>query len=233
MAPTYSVGTRDRSSDGFRGSAILTIRPIQTSRSTSGRMMTDLKSHLRREALARRDALEIDDRLDWDQAICERVLALPMLAGTSGPVSAYWPIRSEADPRPILEALSQRGVPTCLPVPGADGLRFRAWTPWQPLVPVGFGTLAPPEGVPLVRPSVLLMPLAAFDRAGHRIGYGQGHYDRTLAALAADGGEKPITIGLAYGVQEVASVPAEPHDWRLDAIVTPDMALVMGESLSA
>lgn len=189
--------------------------------------MTDLKLQLRREALARRDRLEIDDRLEWDQAICERALALPMLAGTTGPVAGYWPIRSEADPRPVLEALCARGVPTCLPVSGANGLLFRAWTPWEPLMPAGYGTLAPPGSSAVLRPCVLLMPLAAFDRAGHRIGYGKGHYDRALAALAGDGGTTPITIGLAYAVQEVASVPAGLHDWRLDAIVTPDATFVM------
>jgi 5-formyltetrahydrofolate cyclo-ligase len=191
-------------------------------------MTSDLKSQLRREALLRRDGLDIDERLAWDAQICARVLALPMLAGNSGPVSGYWPIRSEADPRPILEALSAAGVATCLPVPGPDGLIFRAWSPWEPLVPAGFGTLAPPDGVAVVRPCVLLMPLAAFDCAGHRIGYGKGHYDRALAAMSTDGGPRPITIGLAYAAQEVPHVPAETHDWPLDVIVTPEAALIKG-----
>jgi len=72
------------------------------------------KAALRAAALDRRDALEIDDRLEWDSEIAARVLALPVWE-SPGPVSAYWPMRSEADPRPILEALNERGLPLCLP----------------------------------------------------------------------------------------------------------------------
>lgn len=184
--------------------------------------MTD-KATLRRAALARRDALEIDDRLGWDEAIAARALALPELLETAGPVSGYWPIRSEVDPRPILEGLTARGIPTALPVVTPDGLVFRAWSPWEPLVPAGFGTLGPGTDAAVLYPAVLLVPLAGFDRAGHRIGYGQGHYDRALAALRQNDG--PVTaIGLAYAAQEVPTVPAEAHDIPLDIIVTPDAA---------
>ena len=171
------------------------------------------KAALRRAVLDRRDALEIDDRLEWDQAICEQALALDVWG--KGPVAAYWPIRSEADPRPILEGLAVSGLPLCLPVVADGGLAFRAWTPWEPVVPGGFGTLVPPETAPLLVPAVLVMPLAAFDRRGHRIGYGKGHYDRALALLPG-----ACTIGIAYGVQEVPAVPEEPHDHCLDLIVT-------------
>jgi 5-formyltetrahydrofolate cyclo-ligase len=171
------------------------------------------KAALRRAALVRRDALEIDDRLEWDQAIAERALALDIWG--KGPVAAYWPIRSEADPRPIMEGLAALGLPLCLPVVVDGGLVFRSWTPWEPVVPGGFGTLVPPETAPVMIPAVLVLPLAAFDRRGHRIGYGKGHYDRALARLPG-----ARTIGIAYGVQEVPVVPEEPHDYRLDIIVT-------------
>ncbi len=184
--------------------------------------MTD-KATLRRAALARRDALEIDDRLGWDEAIASRALALPELLETAGPVSGYWPIRSEVDPRPILEELAARGVPTALPVVTPDGLVFRAWTPWEPLVPAGFGTLGPGIDAPALRPAVLLVPLSGFDRVGHRLGYGQGHYDRVLAARRREGAPV-LAIGLAYATQEVPAVPAEAHDIPLDVIVTPEAA---------
>lgn len=171
------------------------------------------KAALRRAALIQRDALEIDDRLEWDQAICDQALALDVWG--KGPVAAYWPIRSEADPRPILEGLAALGLPLCLPAVLDGSLVFRSWTPWEPVVPGGFGTLVPPETAALMIPAVLVMPLAAFDRRGHRIGYGKGHYDRALAMLPG-----ARTIGIAYGVQEVATVPEEPHDHRLDLIVT-------------
>lgn len=177
------------------------------------------KSELRAEALERRDALEIDDRLIWDEAIVERVLALPVFSG-SGPVSAYWPMRSEADPRPILEALHVNGMALCLPAIVNGAMLFRRWAPWEPIVPGGFGTLVPEPQQPEVKPAILIVPLAAFDRRGYRIGYGKGYYDRALAGLGA-----VTAIGIAYGAQEIAAVPDEPHDQRLDWIVTEAEAI--------
>ncbi|MFL5156503.1 MAG: 5-formyltetrahydrofolate cyclo-ligase, partial [Microvirga sp.] len=67
-------------------------------------------------------------------------------------------------------------------------------------------------------PVALLVPLAAFDRQGHRVGYGKGHVDRSIAALSET--HPVLTIGLAYAAQEIARAPAEAHDRRLDLIVT-------------
>lgn len=208
MAPTYLVGVPGSKTPRPRW---LRTFPMRTDLQT-----TPLrgKSELRIEALARRDALEIDDRLEWDQAIVAGVLALPALAG-GGPVSAYWPMRSEADPRPVLEALHAQGIPLCLPAIVNGAMIFRSWAPWEPIVPGGFGTLVPEPQQPQVTPSILLVPLAAFDRRGYRIGYGKGYYDRALTELGA-----VTAIGLAYGAQEIAAVPDEPHDRKLDWIVT-------------
>jgi 5-formyltetrahydrofolate cyclo-ligase len=174
------------------------------------------KSALRKAALQLRDDLEIDDRLIWDEAICGRALALPALMQAQGPVAAYWPIRSEADPRPILVELAARGVGTALPVVLDGKLAFRRWTPWEPVIPGGFGTLVPQADAPLVTPTILVMPLSAFDRSLNRLGYGKGHYDTAIAGL---GGEV-MTIGIAYAAQETAGIPAEPHDQPLRFIVT-------------
>lgn len=172
------------------------------------------KSALRETALARRDALEIDDRLAWDPVIAETVLALPALAG-AGPVSAYWPMRSEADPRPILEVLHERGMALCLPAIVEKRMIFRRWAPYEPIVPGGFGTLVPEPRQSQVNPTILIVPLAAFDRRGYRIGYGKGYYDRALSELGAT-----ISIGIGYATQEIEAVPDEPHDRPLDWIVT-------------
>ncbi len=173
------------------------------------------KAALRAQALARRDALEIDDRLILDEAITEAVLALPVFEAAAGPVSAYWPMRSEADPRPVLEALQAQGLPLCLPAIVAKRMIFRRWAPYEPIVPGGFGTLVPDPAQPESVPAILIVPLAAFDRRGYRIGYGKGHYDAKLAELG------PVTsIGIAYAAQEIDAVPEEPHDRRLDWIVT-------------
>ncbi|MDO5632296.1 MAG: 5-formyltetrahydrofolate cyclo-ligase [Paracoccus sp. (in: a-proteobacteria)] len=132
-------------------------------------------------------------------------------------LAGYWPMRGEADPLP---AMATHDGPLCLPVvPGRDvPLIFRAWLPGAALEGGPFGTHHPPESAPVVVPQVLIVPLAAFDRAGQRIGYGGGYYDRTLAQLRAAG---PVTaIGLAFACQEVPAVPAGPFDQPLNLIVT-------------
>jgi 5-formyltetrahydrofolate cyclo-ligase len=187
-----------------------------------------LKKDLRREAAARRDGLDIDDRLIWDEAITALAVGLPELAPDAlgeGVVAAYWPMKSEVDPRAILEMLSARGMATALPYIGEDRVRFRLWTPWQPVEPVGSGTLGPGPSAPEVEPAVLLMPLLAFDAGGQRLGYGKGHYDRVLASLP-----DALPIGLAYDAQEIPDLPREPHDRSLTIIVTPSRIIRPAET---
>lgn len=183
----------------------------------SGLSLPETKARLRAEALARRDALDEGFRAEASARVAERVLALPELQGLQ-PVGAFWPIRSEIDIRPILDALAAHGQALCLPVVAKPTMLFRAWAPGTPLVQAGFGVSVPPPEAPVVRPRALLVPLAAFDRRGGRIGYGKGHYDGAIAALEAEG--PLLTIGVAFSAQEVASVPLEPHDRRLACIVT-------------
>lgn len=135
-------------------------------------------------------------------------------------VSGYCAIRTELEPAPALVALSARGHGLCLPVvPGRDvPLIFRAWTPDTPLVEGAFGARTPPGEAPVVTPTVLIVPLLAFDATCQRLGYGGGYYDRTLALLRAAG---PVrAIGLAYEAQRVDTVPTEATDQPLDAVVT-------------
>jgi 5-formyltetrahydrofolate cyclo-ligase len=181
------------------------------------------KATLRARALARRDALDRDSRLAWDRAIAARSLALPVWAGAAGPVSAYWPMRSEADPRPILDALHALGLPLCLPATAGGRMVFRRWAPGRPLVPGGFGTSVPATDEPELAPAILIVPLAAFDRRGYRIGYGRGYYDRALTELGPT-----LSIGIGYAAQEVDAVPEEPHDRPLDWIVTEREAIPCG-----
>ncbi|MEM9707493.1 MAG: 5-formyltetrahydrofolate cyclo-ligase [Pseudomonadota bacterium] len=170
------------------------------------------KSRLRAEARARR--AEAHRSVDLGPALAEldRVLS-----GLPHPVAFYWPIRTEADPRPSMERAARRG-PVCLPVTHGTGpLTFRAWEEGTPLARDDFGTEFPAAG-PDSRPLTLVVPLLAFDRRGHRLGYGAGHYDRTLDILRAEG---PITaIGFAYSAQKIARIPNEPTDQPLDLIVT-------------
>ncbi|MCX5480908.1 5-formyltetrahydrofolate cyclo-ligase [Kaistia geumhonensis] len=179
-----------------------------------------LKSGLRAAALARRDALSEGHRAAASAAAVAR--AKPILVDLTGlVVSAYWPIRSEADPMPLLAVATERGAIAALPVTTPSGLVFRRWQHGEALVPAGFGTLGPSPASPEVTPDLMIMPLAAFDRRLHRIGYGKGHYDRAIDALAAKG-RRPRLLGLAFAAQEVDKVPDEPHDIPLDFIVTEE-----------
>ena len=182
-------------------------------------MMTDKspKDLLRAEALARRAKLSAADRVAFSVLITERVLPFaPQMKG--GPVGGFWPIRTEIDPRPSLKRLSELGLRAALPVVMPSGLIFRTWNMSEALIEGPFGLSEPDATAPEVSPVALLVPLAAFDRRGHRIGYGAGYYDRAIARLSAIG---PLfTIGVAFSVQEIDRVPEEPHDRALDVIVT-------------
>ena len=184
--------------------------------------MTDLtpaerKQALRAEAFARRDALDRDWRKDAALRIAAHALAAPELEGVR-PVGGYWPIRSEVDPRPLMEALLERGQSVALSQILHPHLSWREWRPGDMLVHGGFGVSEPGPDAPEVFPTALLVPLAAFDRGGGRLGYGKGHFDRSIAELSSR--HPVLAIGLAYAAQEIEDVPREPHDRLLDLIVT-------------
>jgi 5-formyltetrahydrofolate cyclo-ligase len=179
--------------------------------------LTDIKARLRDEAFARRDALDPVWRAQASLAVAERALTVPELEDRE-PISGFWPIRSEIDVKILLEALHARGQQLCLPVVASPAMIFRAWAPGGELVKSGFGVSEPPADAPEVSPRAMLVPLAAFDRQGGRIGYGKGHFDTAIAAIEAR--HPVLTVGVAFSVQEVASVPMEPHDRRIDLIVT-------------
>ena len=180
--------------------------------------LDDLKKQTRAEAAALR-AQAFAAGPHAGAAVAERFLASGLL-DKGMIVSAYWPMRSELDTRPLLERLHGEGYRLCLPVvPGPDQpLIFRAWAPGDALVIGGFKTEVPSEDKEELEPDLLCSPMLAFDRAGYRLGYGGGFYDRTLEKLRA---KKPaLAVGLAFAAQERESVPRGTHDQPLDAIVT-------------
>jgi 5-formyltetrahydrofolate cyclo-ligase len=178
-----------------------------------------LKALLRQNALARRRALDPQIRAAYSERLAVEGLRLASIWRPRF-VSAFHPFRDEPDTLALLEALAAAGFATALPVPvsRASPLTFRLWRPGDPTIA---GQLSIPEPSPLsaaVEPDLLFTPLAAFDRRGHRIGFGAGHYDRTLSHLRAKG---PIrAVGVAYAASEVEAVPDEPHDEPLDFILT-------------
>ncbi|WP_421589869.1 5-formyltetrahydrofolate cyclo-ligase [Shinella sp. M27] len=177
------------------------------------------KAAIRNERLALRDAMTPQARIEGSLAMVEHAGdRLEFDPGTV--ISGFWPIRSEADIRPLMAHLRTRGARLCLPVVlDRETIIFRELVVGAPVVKTGFGTTGPGDEAAVLEPDILLVPLSAFDRAGHRIGYGAGHYDRAIDRLKAKG-RTPKLIGIAFDCQEVASVPAEPHDVALDAILT-------------
>jgi 5-formyltetrahydrofolate cyclo-ligase len=138
-------------------------------------------------------------------------------------VSAYCAQGSEVDPTPVLRAILEFNpghAKAALPVAvdRDSPLKFRLWRPQDVLTPDAFGIPAPPASAPEVEPNLVIAPVLGFDRRGGRLGQGAGHYDRTLANLRA---ARPVfVLGLAFSGQEVDAVPTDPHDQRLDAILT-------------
>ena len=151
-------------------------------------------------------------------AVCETVLGLVKAQAV---VAGYEPHRNEVDVRGALLKLGERGHSLCLPViEGADkALFFRKYKLGDALVVGRYGIPIPAAGVPVFRPDVLLVPLVAFDRRGHRLGYGAGYYDRTIAALR-ERKEEVLIIGIAYAQQETEMVPEAAHDQLLDMVIT-------------
>jgi 5-formyltetrahydrofolate cyclo-ligase len=178
----------------------------------------EAKTSLRRDAVARREAVPADIRRAGAEAIAGRKFPVCITATTI--ISGFMPLKSEINPLLLLKKLAEAGATLALPVVAGPGkpLIMRAWRWGEPLDEGVWGIREPKPEAPEVEPDILLVPLLAFDRAGNRIGYGAGYYDMTIARLRA---RKPVTaVGIAFAIQEVAAVPATPRDERLDLVLT-------------
>jgi 5-formyltetrahydrofolate cyclo-ligase len=184
----------------------------------SSTRLDDPKAALRREAMARRDARPADSRKAAAETIAARKFPLAVAPDTI--VSGFMPLQTEIDPLPLMRTLAEAGAALALPVVAGRGkpLVMRAWHWGDPLAEGVWGIREPKPEAAEVEPDILLVPLLAFDRAGHRIGYGAGYYDLTMTGLRA---RKAITaVGVAFADQEIPVVPATPHDARLDLVLT-------------
>lgn len=157
-----------------------------------------------------------------------RALRPLRLGVEAGVVAGFHPIGTEINVLPVLNAFADAGWSTCLPVTQGPNrpLLFRAWQPGDELEAGPHGVAIPPTSQAEVRPDQLLVPLLAFDRAGYRLGYGGGYYDRTLADLRAKG-SRLWAVGVGFAEQEIAAVPTDPHDQPLDGIATPRALIVV------
>jgi 5-formyltetrahydrofolate cyclo-ligase len=188
----------------------------------------DPKALLRRDALARRGQIEPAARAAFSRRLADEGLRIARVWRPRS-VSVFYPLRDEPDTLLLLTALAAEGFATALPVVVGRGsaLTFRLWRPGEPTRAGAMSIREPVEDAPIVEPDLLFVPLACFDRRGHRIGYGAGYYDRTLTNLRA---MKPVhAIGVGYGICEIAAVPYETHDQTLDALVTEQETILFSE----
>jgi len=176
------------------------------------------KSELRREMAARRDALPAEMRSVAAEAIAARPFPVPVALGAI--VSGFMPMKSEINPLPLMKKLADAGARLALPVVAGRGkpLVMRAWNFGAPLPSGVWGIREPKPDAVEMEPDILLVPLLAFDRTGHRLGYGGGYYDLTIAQLRAH--KSIVAVGLAYAAQEIAEVPVTPRDAALDLVLT-------------
>jgi len=187
-----------------------------------------LKAELRGEALTKRDALPPDARASAAEAIAARAFPIAITPGTM--VAGFMPLKSEINPVPLMRKLADEGAKLALPAIAGHGkpLIMRAYKFGDAFARGQWGIREPKPEAAEVAPDILLVPLAAFDRAGHRIGYGAGYYDMTINALRA---KKKITaVGIAFAAQEISEVPATRRDARLDLVLTERETIDFRES---
>lgn len=194
------------------------------------------KTALRVFVRNRRKALALEHpEADWMVVEVARAPLTQRFPDPQGKVAAvYHGLGSEVSARALADWLAEIGWTLALPsVEGADAegegghMVFRRWAPNEALVRDAIGLVAPASREPVVEPDLVVTPLLAFDREGRRLGQGGGYYDRALAALRA---RKPVfVLGLAYVGQETHGLPDEPHDQRLDAILTESEYIAVQE----
>lgn len=186
--------------------------------------MSEEKEVLRQEALRHR--VMMDPRSEDPDDACD-VFFGAIDTTPDQVVGAYWPKDKEFDPHAILHAFLGKGNTCCLPViqKGSRELKFVAWTDGEPLERGPYNVLQPVvnDDTEFLDPDIVIVPLLAFDRYGHRLGYGGGYYDATLAALRAR--KKILAVGVGFAQQAcLFKLPAEEHDEKLDWLVTTQEA---------
>lgn len=171
----------------------------------------------RERLIAARLAAAVADRRRWSGGIGKHLEeAIGEVSGLV--VSAYSPFRGEPLLRDLMKRIIERGARTALPVVLARGrpLAFRVWAPGDPTRRGLWNIPEPSESAEVVTPDIVIAPVVGFDRAGFRLGYGGGFYDRTLAALA----KRPRVFGIGYAHAAIETIYPQPHDIPMDTIVT-------------
>jgi len=176
------------------------------------------KAEIRRVALSARDAIPTATRSAAANSVAERPFPFPLAPGNV--VSGFMPLKTEINPVPLLRKLASAGATLALPAICGRGqpLRMRAYTFGDRLITGVWNIREPAADAPEVFPDILIVPLLAFDRTGHRVGYGAGYYDLTINALRAR--KSIIAAGIAFAAQEISAVPHTERDAPLDFVLT-------------
>src|SRR3954451_14923979 len=193
-------------------------RPGMTEQMSPSDAVSELKTIVRKDARMRRDGIPAAERAQAAEAIAARAFPLAIRPGTI--VSGFMPLKTEINPLPLMRKLEAAGARLAPPAVGGRGkpLTMRAFAFGDELASGQWGIREPKAGAPEVVPDIMLVPLLAFDRNGHRIGYGAGYYDMTIAKLRAIA--PVIAAGIAFAAQEIEEVPVTPRDARLDLVLT-------------
>lgn len=183
------------------------------------------RSVLRKRLRERRAAIPAAERIAAAQALVAQLEQVPEFM-TDRRIGGYWAVDGELPLMALMGGLRARAQEYCLPVVGGQRqLRFAAWRPGDAIATNRYGIPEPAcTAADLLAPAdldVVLVPLLGFDRRGHRLGFGGGYYDRSFAFLhgRTDVG-KPVLVGVAYAVQEIAAIGQQPWDVRLDYVAT-------------
>ncbi|PIT69145.1 5-formyltetrahydrofolate cyclo-ligase [Bartonella tribocorum] len=182
-----------------------------------------LRAQLRKSGLSRRNALSQEERALFSRRACCHFMEYLEKRGTDFSrliLAGTWPIKSEIDPRPLLEAIACRGARLALPaVLDSTTMVFREFSLNSTLEPMRFGTFGPSADNAVVAPNMIIVPLSAFDHHCHRLGYGGGYYDRAIEALEKQG-HKMTLWSIGFSCQEVSAIPRTEHDLQVEGIFT-------------
>lgn len=190
-------------------------------------MVALTKSEIRKILKGRRGALAEEERLQASQNIITHFMSM-FSPRQEDVISGYWPIGSEIDIRPLMHELHSKGHSLCLPVvTDTRLLAFKSWKPGDVLIDRDLGLFEPSTDAPEVLPNYVLVPLLGYGEKGERMGYGKGHYDKTLEKLRKTA--KITAIGVAFSCQFYPDLPQEPHDQGLDFMLTEQGVMAFAE----
>jgi 5-formyltetrahydrofolate cyclo-ligase len=219
MAPTWSTRSEGIETS-FTVSAAPPTYPFQKlmTEASDNTAKAVMRVHMR---ALRRNLVREHPEADWQAGDRAEEMLAALRLKKPGVIAVYRASGNEIDPRPLAENMIKLGWTVALPVcEELDApIVFRGFKPGDRLAPDVMEIAAPLASAPEVTPHIVITPLLAFDRHGHRLGQGGGYYDRTIAALRMSQ-QNPVIVGLAYAGQEVERVPTDDHDQKLDAILT-------------